>query len=74
MNTNFYLVLCYILCFRYCVHQNSQAGTKAWYCCVWYDSIKCRATAVLHVACKTLLKVTQPHTLAWLPAGLRQVI
>ena len=44
------------------MHQPNKKGTKAWYRCVKYESNQCRATAVLHISSKTLLKVTRSHT------------
>ncbi len=49
-------------CPRYRMHQPNKKGTKAWYRCVKYESNQCRATAVLHISSKTLLKVTRSHT------------
>ena len=48
--------------FRYRMHQKNEKGTKAWYRCTRYEANRCRATAVLHIASNTLLKVTRSHT------------
>jgi hypothetical protein len=44
------------------MHQKNEKGTKAWYRCTRYEANTCRATAVVHIASNTLLKVTRSHT------------